>query len=266
MSARTGRFAAPSRDLPNARLIAIVALSLAAGLFLAVGAPSLPGAWGRPGGPLLQAAAALGALLLFASFAAVLAKRRGRPGKRAFHGHVWLASIGSALVFAHAAGNFDRPPALMFLLLAILMALGVWSRIGGARRMASTFGQKRAAFGAPDPDRRARLASVLQAKRDLLAKLDPAAAEATFSLTPRHWRRAPLKAVRYQALVDQEAHLTGARAALSPLQAYWRRVHHGLAMLFLIGLLVHIAVVMIFAGYAADGGEIYWLHFADWDF
>ncbi len=255
-----------SVDLRNGRLVAIVALSLLGGAGLAVALPALPEPWGRPGGPLLQGAAALGALLLFASFAAVLAKRFGRPGKQGFHSHVWLASLGAALVFAHAASNLGRPPALLLLALAGLIGLGVWSRAAGARRMAATFGQKRGGFKPANAATRARLQAILEAKRALLARLDPAADEGTFSPAPRHWRQAPLATLRYRALAAAEARLTEARAGLGPAQAGWRLAHRLLAWAFLGGLAAHIVIVMWFAGYVADGGPVYWLHFARWDF
>ena len=252
--------------MPNRDLIAWTALSLTAGATLAALLPSLPGDWGRSGGPLLQGAATLGALLLLGSFAAVLGKRAGKPGKRGFRLHVAFASLGAALVLSHGLANLGRPPALLLLLLACLLALGVWSRIGGARLAASTFGRKPDGFIRPDASRRAGLKRVIEAKRALLSDIDPAADEGTFSLRGRHWRAAPLKAWRYSRLAAEEEDLTGARATLSPAQARWRLLHRLLAWAFILGLFAHIVIVTLFAGYASDGGEIYWLHFADWDF
>lgn len=253
-------------DLANKRLAAIVALALTGGVFLAILAPALPGTWGLAGGPPLQAAATLGAVLLLGSFAAVLAKRIGRPGKAGFHAHVWLASLGAALVFAHAAGNLGRPPATLLLLLLALIGLGVWSRTAGARLMAGTFGQKRGAFRQADPAARARIGAVIQAKQAILATLDASAEEGTFSLGPRHWATAPRAAFAYARLAAEEERLTGARAALPPAQARWRLLHRLLAWAFVAGLVAHIVIVMLFAGYVADGRPIYWLHFAAWDF
>lgn len=253
-------------DLPNARLVTVVTLALAGGLFLALIVHALPAPWGLPGGPILQGAAALGALLLLLAFAAVFAKRLGRPGKRAFHGHVWLASVGTALVLAHGAAGLDRPPALLLALLALLIGLGVWSRTAGARAMAGTFGQKRAGFRPPDPATRERLQAILRAKQALLARIDAAADERLFAPAPRHWRSAPLKTLRYQWLAERERTLTGARAALSPLQARWRLVHHLAGLAFVGGLVAHVVIVMVFAGYAAHDGAPYWLHFWAMDF
>jgi hypothetical protein len=253
-------------DLPNRALAAIVALCLLAGVFLAVIVLALPDNWGRPGGPLLQGAAFVGSGLLIASFVAVLAKRFGRPGKEGFRSHVWLASLGAALVFAHAASNLDRPPAALLLILAALIGLGIWSRTNGARLMASTFGQKRSAFGSPQVDVRNQLAQIIQAKQALLATIDPTANEALFSASPRHWRSAPFATLCYVKLAAEEEQLTQARGPLSPAQAWWRLAHRLLAWAFVAGLIGHVLIVMLFAGYVADGQEIYWLHFAGWDF
>lgn len=253
-------------DLSNARLATATAATLLAGLFLALLIPALPDPWGLPGGPILQAAATLGAVLLLASFAAVVAKRFGADGKRRFHAHVWLAGVGTALVFAHGASNLGRPPALLLAALAALIALGLWSRTEGARLMAGTFGEKRRAFAAPEPAARARLRDIVDEKRRRLARLDPTADEALFSPSPRHWLRAPLATLAYARLAAEEGRLTGARADLHPAQTVWRALHRLLAWAFVAGLLGHIAIVMLFARYAADDGAIYWLHFADWDF
>ena len=257
-------------DLSNQRLIAIVAGAGIGSAFLTVLLTALPDPWGAPGGPILQAAAALGSALLLASFVAVLVKRTGsadrRPeGKRAFHSHVWLASLGTALVFAHAASNLGRPPALLLALLALLIGLGVWSRTHGARRIAGAFGQKRGGFRRPDPAARDALARIVDQKRDLLKTLDPDADERLFSPTARHLRRRPFLTLRYLKLAAAEERLTGARAALGPA-GRWCLAHRLLAWAFVGGLVAHVIIVMAFAGYAADGRDIYWLHFADWDF
>ena len=47
-------------------------------------------------------------------------------------------------------------------------------------------------------------------------------------------------------------------------QAYWRALHLALAGLFVIGLFIHVIPVTFFAGYVADGGEIYWWHLTKW--
>lgn len=253
-------------DLSNGRLAATTVLALLAGVFLSVLVAALPDPWGQPGGLLLQGAAVLGAGMLTAAFVVVFAKRFGRQGKQGFRSHVWLASVGAALVFVHAASGLDRPPAALLALLIFLIALGVWSRMQGARLMAATFGEKPRAFQAPDVDARARLQRIIDAKQALLRDIDDQADEALFSPTPRHWLRAPLAVARYSRLGAEERALTGATATMPRAQALWRLGHRLVAWAFLAGLLGHIAIVMFFARYAADDRAIYWLHFAAWDF
>ena len=256
----------PSTDLSNRRLVWVLGSWLAAGLAAALVFGLSSAAWARPGGPALQSLAIAGAVLLVASFAAVLAKRFGRPGKAGFHAHIGLASAGVACVLAHWSFHVLHVPTLLLVLLAGLIALGVWSRGPGAVAMARTFGRKHAAFAAPSPDTRARLGALIAEKRALLARLDPQASEATFSLQPRHWLSGPAKALAYQRLCAEELRLTGAMASLSPAQRHWRLVHQLLAWSFIAGLALHILLVVFFAGYVADGREIYWWRVADWDF
>lgn len=222
--------------------------------------------WARPGSPLLQSLAIIGSLLLLASFAAVLAKRFGRPGKTGFRAHVGLASLGLALVLAHWSFQVFQFPTLLLVMLACLVALGLWSRSAGAKQMAGTFGRKHGAFAAPSPATRERLKALIGEKRALLERIDRQASEATFSLQPRHWLSKPMQARAYQALCAEELRLTGATAVLSRGQRYWRLAHRLLAWGFVGGLLMHVIIVLFFAGYVADGGEIYWWHFTDWDF
>ncbi len=132
--------------------------------------------------------------------------------------------------------------------------------------MAGTFGRKHGAFAAPSPVTRERLKALIGEKRTLLERIDPQESEATFSLQPRHWLSRPMQARAYQALCAEELKLTGAAAAFTRGQRYWRLAHRLLAWGFVGGLLLHIIIVLFFAGYVADGGEIYWWHVTDWDF
>ena len=56
----------------------------------------------------------------------------------------------------------------------------------------------------------------------------------------------------------------GARESIGRAQAYWRAAHLSLAALFVVGLFIHVITVTFFAGYVADGGEIYWWHLTKW--
>lgn len=251
-------------DLPDSRLAAIVITALGVTLLGLVVTPSLPGGLGRPGGPLLQGTAIIGALLLFASFVAVFMKKAGRPGKAGFRSHVWLASLGTVLVAIHSTGSLFKIPSLLLVLLAGLIALGVWSRLLGSRRMARTFGTKMAGFSKPDETVRAKLAALIVEKQALLEKVDPTASEATFSPQPRHWLATPGAALAYHRAVMEEHRLIGTRGSVSPVQAYWRILHRLLAWGFIAGLAVHVITVTFFAGYVAEGRAIYWWHLAGW--
>jgi len=256
----------PPQDLSNRLLFAVVGATAAMGVLAAVVFGVSAADWARPGSPLLQTVAIVGAMLLLGSFAAVLAKRFGQPGKAGFRAHVGLASLGLACVLAHWSFQVFQLPTLLLLLLVALVVLGVWSRSAGAKQMAGTFGRKHAAFRPPPPQTRERLRALIAQKRALLSGIDAAASEATFSLQPRHWLKAPGKAIAYQRLCEEELGLTGATAMLSRGQRQWRLAHRLLAWAFVAGLILHILLVTFFAGYVADSGEIYWWHLTDWDF
>ncbi|MEX2643439.1 MAG: hypothetical protein WD270_08305, partial [Acetobacterales bacterium] len=189
-----------------------------------------------------------------------------RAGKAGVSRHVMLACVGFALVATHSTGTLTKMPALLLLTLVALMALGVWARTAGARRMSATFGTKPAGFAPPDRATQDRLKAVIAEKQALLAGLEPGANEGTFSPSPRHWLRAPLATLAYRRAMARESALVGARRPLGTAQAWWRLAHQLLAWGFVGGLLIHVAVVTLFAGYAAEGREIYWWHLFAWDF
>jgi len=169
-------------------------------------------------------------------------------------------------VLVHWGFNIIQFPTLLLLLLAALVALGIWSRSRGAVRMADTFGRKHAAFATPAPAVREHLRSIIADKRQVLAKLEPNASEGLFSLQPRHWLTSPFRAMAYQRLCRAESRLVGADAVLSPTHRYWRLAHRLLAWGFVGGMALHVVIVLFFAGYVANGGEVYWWHITAWDF
>jgi hypothetical protein len=229
--------------------------------------PALPEAWRQAGSPVLYLLGAAGALLLLVSMVFVLVKRGGGGAQAPFWyvAHVFAASIGAVLVAIHGAGNLSRPPALLYLTILALMALGIWARLRGASQVSSTFGTKHASFGAAGPDRE-KLRRVIDAKVAVLKDLDASASEATFSLRPIHWVRHPLLAKRYHGLVAEEVALLGTRKAVPVTQAFWRPLHMALAYLFVLGVVIHIITVTFFAGYVADYklDAIHWWHLTQW--
>lgn len=228
--------------------------------------PWLPQTWKTPGSPPLYLLGVAGAALLLVSMAFVIAKRTGRGGSPVawFVGHILAASIGTVLIVIHSGGFLRRPPALLFLVLAALIVLGLWARVRGSRRIAATFATKHQSFRPLDAGKRARLEAIIKEKTALLHRLDPEANEGTFSVTLRHWLRRPFLAYAYARLTQEERRLLGTRRMVPPEQAYWRPLHLALAYLFVAGLLIHVITVTFFAGYVADYGEIYWWHLTDW--
>jgi hypothetical protein len=254
-------------DLPDTMLAWIVAAIAAAILawFLAL-RRLMPAAWSEPGSPELYLTGVAGALLLLVSMGFVAVKRsgHGRLAPAWFVAHIVCSAMGTVLVAIHSAGYLRRPPALLFLALLGLIALGVWARMRLSSRMAATFASKQRAFAPAERTSRAAIASVIERKRALLLSLDPAAQEATFSPTLQHWLCAPAASVRYSRLIREENRLVGTRASVGMEQAWWRPLHLALAYVFVLGIVIHVITVTFFAGYVADGGPITWWHITAW--
>jgi hypothetical protein len=254
-------------DLPDLMLVWIVGAAAAAvGAWFAVLRPALRAPWSTPGSPELYLAGVLGALLLLVSMVFVVVKRsgHGRLAPAWFIAHIVCGTLGTMLVLVHSAGFLRRPPALLLLALLGLIALGLWARVRLSARMAATFATKQRGFGPAARDGRTALAAVIERKRALLASLDPAAQEATFSPTLVHWVRAPRASLRYAKLIREENRLVGTRASVGMEQAWWRPLHLALAYLFVLGLVIHVITVTFFAGYVADGEPITWWHLRAW--
>jgi hypothetical protein len=253
-------------DLPDLMLVWIVgAAALAAAAWFAL-LPALRISWSTPGSPELYVTGVLGALLLLVSMVFVVVKRSGR-GELApawFVAHVVCGSVGTVLVLVHSAGYLRRPPALLLLALLGLIVLGVWARVRLSARMAATFATKQRAFAPAGGESRAALAALIERKRALLASLDAAAREGTFSPTLVHWSRSPRASLRYARLVREENRLMGTRASVGAQQAWWRPLHLALAYLFVLGLVMHVITVTFFAGYVAGGEPITWWHLTAW--
>ena len=253
-------------DLDNRRLTWLLCGTILAIALYFLLLPGMPEAWRTPGSPELYLMGVSGAVLLLTAASFSIAKRGKSTSSPVawFAAHVNLACLGSLCVAIHSVGYMRRPPALLILALIGLAALGVWARIYGAKRMAATIGTKRPAFAAPDPALQSKIRDVIEKKTALLRKLDSAATEATFSPNLSHWLAKPFKTMAYIRLVRAEETLIGTRQSVGGAQAYWRALHLALAGLFVIGLFIHVITVTFFAGYVADGGEIYWWHLTKW--
>lgn len=223
----------------------------------------------RPGDPLGQTSAIVGSLLLLMPLVFTLAKRGGKAVSPPFWFalHVVSGYIGIALIALHVASVSDISPALIPLgtLIALVMQ-GFWLRVVLSPRLSFLFARSQRSFdyGKRLETNKHAIAALIAKKEQLLITLDPLAEEATFSPNLRHWLQAPLKSISYEILAHKEARLVGAKARAGFLLAYSRRFHMTLALLFFVSLFAHIIVMTFFAGYAANGAEIYWWHIADW--
>lgn len=253
-------------DLANRVLIALLVATLAGIVVCFAARPFLPPAFQQPGTALLQSAAILGTVFLLVPLAFTIAKRSGRSEmpNRWFIAHVVASLAGILLVAVHTTGALDRPPALLLLVLLALALSGAVARVRLSRNMAATLGTKARAFAEPDPALKTELRGLIGQKTALLAKLDPGVSEATFSVTLRHWLTSPWRALAYSRLAAKESSLIGARQSVSFAQGYWRPMHMALSWVFIAGLVVHVVVVTFFAGWAAEGRDIYWWHLAAW--
>lgn len=251
-------------DLSERNILQLLTLVIAA-VALTLAWPDLP----SPGSPGGQSAAALGALLLLAPLLFVVMKRSGRAASPPawFIAHVLATSLGSCLVFVHAAGgNWLSPPGVVLILMAFLILQGSLLRVVVSRGFSLLFARSSAPMGFSAPaslDKRA-LQALIDAKIALLKTLDPAADEAQFSPALKHWLAHPLNSCRYQLLAEREASLVGARASAGFALSWSRRIHMLAALGFYLGLIAHVIVVLFFAGYAAGGDEIDWWYITAW--
>ena len=241
-------------------------------LFSVIGLATLVLAWPglpAPGSALGQTCAALGALALLAPFAFVIMKRSGRSENPPawFIAHVIATSLGSCLVFIHAAnGNWLSPPGVVLILMAFLILQGSLLRVVLSRGFSLLFARSSAptGFNAPAGLDKVALQGVIDAKVALLRKLDPGANEALFSPALKHWLQQPLNSCRYQLLAEREARMVGARAAVGVELRWSRRIHMLAALGFYLGLITHVIVVLFFAGYAAGSDDIDWWYITAW--
>ncbi len=251
-------------DLSARQILSLLALIIAAALIMLLwpGAPA-------PGSAIGQGAAAFGALLLLAPLAFTLMKRSGLTASPPawFVAHVIATSLGICMIFLHvAAGNWLTPAGLVLLCLIFLVFQGGIMRAFVADEFALLFARTSAAQGFTAPSRldQAALRAIIEAKKSLLRRLDPAADESLFSPALNHWLGSPILSLRYQLLAEREAGMVGARASAGNGLRWWRRLHMLVALAFYSGLVAHVVVMLFFAGYAAGDGPIDWWHITDW--
>ena len=221
----------------------------------------------RPGDTVSHLLGVAGSLLMLFGLAYPLVKRT-RLSFLKLHWntlHMLFGAAGLSLVTIHLAGHFTRPPVLVWLAAIGLVVLGAYGRLLSGRFVHAQFASNPYAFLPARPGEADPIRDVVRAKQAVLAHLQPGASEAIFTLAPHHWLRQPLGAARYARLAWREerlvrAHGDRARGPHHLLQRWWRVLHLTLAALLLAGLLAHVVTVTFFAGYAAEGREIYWWH------
>jgi hypothetical protein len=251
-------------DLSERSILLLLAGVILAGT-LVLAWPGLP----APGSTTGQSCAALGALLLLTPLLFLLMKRSGRANSPPawFIAHVLATSLGSCLIFIHVSnGDWLSPPGVLLTLMVFLILQGSLLRVVLSRGFSLLFARSSAPMGFAVPlglDKN-RLQALIDAKVALLGKLDAGADEALFSPALHHWLRQPLSSCRYQWLAEREARIVGARSSVDAGLRWARRIHMLAALGFYLGLIVHIVVVLFFAGYAADGGDIDWWHVTAW--
>lgn len=260
---------------PASRTIAGVALAL-----LTLTAVYLPGGFDwlpwdlRPGSPFGQSLGICAALLLIATLY-YLPVRRGddprqvKPVVQKWHS--LAGTVGAALAVLHSRAALSEWSTLVLLAVLGLLATGLYGRIIAPQRVGAAFGRGAVPYGAAvSPAATAsRIGELLEAKRRLLKVLAPEAREAEFVLRWRHWTRQPRTALRYHRLAAAERRTLArnplsAFASIPATERYWRLCHLALAVLFVVGLLAHVITTVFFAGYVADGREIYWWHLTRW--
>lgn len=261
--------ASPMRIARLSRKRLLAMLATVAALLLAI---ALLRAWGpvgvrEAGSPLRQSVALCGTLLLFVPVLFTIAKRGGltRSPPAWFVAHVLASACGAILVTYHASGGqLMSLPGILLALLLFLVLQGTMARVFLSARFSQQFGSRPTSYLHIDPTARAALAAIIENKRTLLTRLDPAANEALFSPNLRHALRHPWLTLRYARLAAAESRLVGARNRAGPVLSLWRRIHIAVAALFVCGIFLHVVLVTFFAGYVAAGRPIYWWHLAAW--
>lgn len=221
-----------------------------------------------PGSSLGQSAASIGSLLLLAPLFFLFLKRNGVKTNTPFWfiAHVLLSLLGSLFILVHIKlGNWFTPPGFVLLCLLILIYQGFYIRVILTKQFSLLFAQraKTGGFQSAQFDKKL-IEQIIEKKQDLLTQIDDSQNEALFSPRLKDWLKHPLLSIQYQKLADKEAKLIGIKQSVNFVVAWSRRFHMFIASLFLIGLISHVIVMLFFAGYAAQGGDIEWWYITDW--
>jgi hypothetical protein len=247
-------------------LTTVATAVLVLGLIYAVAAPSVVRYDARPGAPVGQLLGVAAALLMLATLLYLPAKRSdalSAPNRRLVLAHIILGLTGAGVALAHSRLVITHPPILVLLAFLGLLATGLYGRAIASRRLGPTFGRAGHPFrpAAAPPE---NLRALIEQKRALLARLEPAANEGTFALALSHWTSQPFRAARYYALSLGERRqmralgAAGYQSEMGAFERWWRIGHLLLAWLAMLGLLAHVVTTLFFAEWAAGDRDVYW--------
>jgi len=259
---------------PVNRSLGLVALSLLVVAALSITLIPAGTSWDlRPGSPLGQTLGILAGLVLLGALRYPFVRRTARPAHdkpKAQRLHGLIGSIGVSFALVHSQASLREWSALVLLAALGLLVSGLYGRLVSPRRVAGRFGAGALpylAVSSPNPWAGDEPRRRLREKRRILGLLGTETGEAQFVLRLEHWLRHPQLAWSYRRLAKWE-HAMHARqpesavAQMALAERLWRRGHLVLALLFVAGLAAHLVTVLFFAGYVADGREVYWWHFA----
>ncbi len=251
-------------DLSNALLVSLLILTVFGVLFTLFFSQAI-----SPGSLIGQSSAAIGFMFLLAPFLFSVMKRSAlsQSPPSWFIAHVLFALLGSIFIALHVSGgNWLTPPGFVLMCLIFLFFQGVFIRVIVSKRFSLMFARSSMMRGFKSPDQLDKIAlqNIINKKIDLLKGIDATQTEALFSPALKHWLKHPIKSTQYQLLADNEARMIAYKKEAGLITCWSRRLHMLIAFLFFVGLFSHIIIVLFFAGYAVQGGDIEWWYITAW--
>ena len=242
-------------------------------VYLLAGVKWLP--WDlRPGSPLGQSLGICAALILAGTLYYVPVRRSDNTSLSKPVAQTWhslAGTLGVTLAIAHCGFALREWSTLVLLATIGLFITGLYGRVIAPLRTGATFGRDATPYATPvqSDETSKQVRELIRTRRSLLKTLSADARESEFILRWRHWTRYPYVSYQYYRLIAVERrlladHPLSGNSRIPVAQRYWRRLHLWLAVLFIIGIVAHIITTVFFAGYVADGREIYWWHLASW--
>lgn len=260
---------------PANRILAFIALGLifVCAVYLLGGVKWLP--WDlRPGSPIGQSLGICAGLVLLGTLYYVPVRRSdstrfAKPAAQTWHSLV--GTLGATLAILHSQAVLREWSTLVLLAIIGLLATGLYGRVIAPLRVGSTFGRSAIPYASTvQPNATLNMTNdLIQSKRALLRTITAGTREGEFVLRWHHWTQHPRAALGYYRLTVAERRLLARNplsgsTKISATDRFWRRSHLLLAALFIVGIIAHVVTTVFFAGYVADGREIYWWHITAW--